>query len=145
LFEDQQYNNLVKMKTVKNVLIGALVVLLSSCATTIKFPTSNTAPAADITVTKKQDKNKNFVIEVTAKNLASPDRLTPSKSNYSVWIVTENSGTKNIGQLKNKNAKTATLKTSTPFDFKEIFITAEDGGANSYPSSFEISRTSLNK
>ena len=133
------------MKTVKNVLIGALVVLLSSCATTIKFPTSNTAPAADITVTKKQDKNKNFVIEVTAKNLASPDRLTPPKNNYSVWIVTENSGTKNIGQLKNKNAKTATLKTSTPFNFKEIFITAENEGDNSYPSSFEISRTSLNK
>lgn len=133
------------MKTVKSVLIGALVVLLCSCATAIKFPTSNTAPAADITVAKKQDKNKNFVIEVTAKNLASPDRLTPSKSNYSVWIVTENSGTKNIGQLKNKNAKTATLKTSTPFDFKEIFITAEDEGDNSYPSSFEISRTSFNR
>ncbi len=131
------------MKTVKNVLIGAFVVLLSSCATTIKFPSSNAAPAADITVTKKQDKNKNFVIEVTAKNLASADRLTPPKRNYSVWVVTDNNGTKNVGQLHNKNAKTATLKTSTPFDFKEIFITAEDEGDNSYPSNFEISRTSV--
>ena len=131
------------MKTVKNVLIGALVVLLSSCATTTKFPISNAAPASDITVTKKQDKNKNFVIEVTAKNLASPDRHTPSKNNDCVWIVTDNCGTRNIGQLKNKSAKTAKLKTSTPF--KEILITAEDEGDNSYPSSFEISGVSFNK
>ena len=72
---------------------------------------------------------------MTAKNLASADRVDPSKKNYNVWIVTENNGTKNVGMLVNKNAKTASLKTSTPFDVKEIFITAEDNADIQYPGS----------
>jgi hypothetical protein len=47
--------------------------------------------------------------------------------------------------LVNKNAKTASLKTSTPFVVKEIFITAEDQGDYSYPVSVEISGTSFKK
>lgn len=131
------------MKSLINVLFVAVLVLLTSCATTVKFPVSSVTPAAEITAQKKQDKNKNYVIEVTAKNLASADRIDPSKKNYNVWIVTENNGTKNAGMLVNKNAKTASLKTSTPFDVKEIFITAEDQGDYSYPVGIEIARTSF--
>ncbi len=133
------------MKTIKNVLLGVIVLLLTSCGSVAKFPTSNVAPASEITAKKKRDKNKNFVIEVTAKNLASADRLNPPKNNYSVWIVTGDNETKNIGQLINKNAQTTTLKTSTPFNVKEVFITAEDEGNNSYPQGIEISRTTFNK
>jgi hypothetical protein len=131
------------MKSLINLLIVTVLVFLTSCATTTKFPVSSVTPAAEITVKKKQDKNKNYVIEVTAKNLASANRVDPSKKNYNVWIVTENNGTKNAGMLVNKNAKTATLKTSTPYDVKEIFITAEDQGDYSYPVGVEISRTTI--
>ena len=133
------------MKPVKNIVLGSAVLLLMSCASTTKFPVSKVSPAADITVTKKQDKNKNFVIEVVAKNMASASRLTPPKSNYNVWILTDNNEIKNIGQLNSKNAKTATLKTTTPFKFREIFITAEDQGNNTYPAGTEITRTSVHK
>ncbi len=133
------------MKTYKNLLMGVIVLLLTSCGSVAKFPTSNVTPASEITARKKQDKNGNFVIEVTAKNLASADRLNPPKNNYSVWVLTGDNETSNIGQLKNKNAKTATLKTSTPFNVTEIFITAEDQGNNSYPQGVEISRTIFNK
>jgi len=132
------------MKSLINLLFVTVLVLLTSCATTAKFPVSSVTPAAEITAKKKQDKNNNYVIEVTAKNLASADRIDPSKKNYNVWIVTENNGTKNAGMLVNKNAKTASLKTSTPFDVKEIFITAEDQGDYSYPVGIEIARTSFN-
>ncbi|MFO7674056.1 MAG: hypothetical protein R6V74_10155 [Lutibacter sp.] len=131
------------MKSLINLLFVTVLVLLTSCATTVKFPVSGVAPAAEITATKKQDKNNNYVIEVTAKNLASAERIDPTKKNYNVWIVTENNGTKNAGMLVNKNAKTASLKTSTPFDVKEIFITAEDQGDYSYPVGIEIARTSF--
>ena len=90
-------------------------------------------------------KNKNYMIEVTAKNLAEAIRLNPPKNNYSVWIVAENGTTKNLGQLVNKNAKKASLKTTTPFNVKEIFITAEEQGNLNYPSGIEISRTTFNK
>lgn len=131
------------MKSLINLLFVAVLMLLISCATTAKFPVSSVTPAAEITAKMKQDKNKNYVIEVTAKNLASANRVDPSKKNYNVWIVTENDGTKNAGMLVNKNAKTASLKTSTPFKVKEIFITAEDQGDYSYPVGIEIARTSI--
>ncbi len=134
-----------KMKNFKNVSLGVIVLLLTSCGSVAKFPTSDVAPASVITAKKTQDKNKNYLIEVTAKSLASADRLNPPKNNYSVWIVTRDNETKNIGQLNIKNAQTATLKTSTPFDVKEIFITAEDQGNNSYPQGIEISRTTFTK
>ncbi|MDP2069660.1 MAG: hypothetical protein Q8K04_11945 [Lutibacter sp.] len=131
------------MKSLINLLFVVVLVLLTSCATTAKFPVSSVTPAAEITAKKKQDKNKNYVIEVTAKNLASANRVDPTKKNYNVWIVTDNNGTKNAGMLVNKNAKTASLKTVTPFDVKEIFITAEDQGDYSYPVGIEIARTSF--
>jgi biopolymer transport protein ExbD len=133
------------MKRERNVLLVATLLFLTSCASITKFPVSSTLPAAEITAKTKQDKNKNYTIEVTAKHLASPDRLNPPKSNYNVWIVTEENGTMNLGMLTNKNAKTAVLKTKTPFKVIEIFITAEDQGNNSSPNGIEISRTNLNR
>ncbi len=51
---------------------------------------------------------------------------------------------KNIGQLSNDNAKKVELETATPFNVKEIFITAEEEGNITYPSGVEITRTKLN-
>jgi len=133
------------MTTIKSLLFIGVVALMTSCASTAKFPVSSTVPSADITAKKKQDKNNNYVIELTAQNLAEASRLSPPKNNYSVWIITENGVTKNIGQLNNKNAKKAILKTTTPFDVREIFITAEDQANLNYPSGTEISRTTFNK
>lgn len=133
------------MKLLKKLLLGAIVMILTSCASTAKFPVSIVTPAAEITAKMKQDENKNYVIEVIARNMASADRLNPPKNIYIVWIVTENNGTKNIGQLDNKNAQKLYLKTSTAFIVKEIFITAEEQGNISFPSGVEISRTTFLK
>jgi len=134
-----------KMKIIKNLAIIGVVALMTSCASTAKFPVSSTVPAAVITAEKKQDKNNNYVIELTARNLAEISRVNPQMKNYSVWIVADNGNTKNVGQLTNKNAKKAVLKTVTPFNVKEIFITAEEKGDLSYPEGIEISRTTFSK
>ena len=133
------------MKTIKSLAIICAVALMTSCVTTAKFPVSSTVPAADITAKKKQDKNKNYLIEVTARNLAEASRLNPPKNNSRVWFITSDGTIKNVGQLTNKNAKKATLETTTPFDVKEIFITAEEQGNLHYPTGTEISRTTFNK
>ena len=129
------------------LLLSALTLsLLSiSCANTAKFPVSTVTPAAEISATKTQDRNNNYIIEVSTKNMASADRLTPAMNNYSVWLVTEKDGTKNIGQLDNKNSRNGSLKATTPFNGTEIFITAEAKGDNTYPSGVEIARTSFKK
>ena len=133
------------MKIIKSFSLIGVVLLMISCASTANFPVSNTVPAAEITAKKKQDKNKNYVIELTAKNLAEASRLNPPMNNYSVWIVADNGTIKNIGQLSNKNAKTAVLKAVTPFNVNEIFITAEKQGNLSYPGGIEISRMTFTK
>lgn len=127
----------------KNLFALIMILILASCATGTRFPVSSIVPAADITALKKKDKHNNFTLNVTAKNLASVDRIDPSKKTYVVWIVTKNEGTKNIGQLRVKNAKTSTLKSLTVFDFNEVFITAEEQGAVLYPSGPEITRVSV--
>lgn len=131
------------MKKMKNLLFGAIALLLVSCSSTLQFPVSNVTPGAEITANVKKDANMNYDIVVVAKNLASAERLSPPKSNYVVWIVTDNNGTKNIGQLYTKNGKKSTLKTATAFKPKEIFITAEDQGIITYPSGIEIVRMSV--
>jgi hypothetical protein len=138
-------NSLLKKQNMKTIVIISAILFLSACSSTAKFPVSELVPAANITAKKKQDKNKNFIIELTAYNLAEPSRLSPPKNVYSVWIVAENGTTKNVGQLINENAKKAVLESTTPFNVKEIFITAEETGDLSYPQGKEISRTTFNK
>jgi Flp pilus assembly protein CpaB len=128
------------MKKIQNVLLLAMALFVSACASSVKFPVSGIAPAAEITATKKADKNGNNKIAITANNLASAERLSPAQDVYVAWIVTKSEGIKSIGRLTNKNAKKATLETSTPFDFNEIFITAQGKDNITYPSGVEISR-----
>ena len=131
------------MKKLNQILTVLFVLTLTSCATTAKFPVSSTAPAADISAKKKTDSHRNITLEITARNLASPDRLNPAGNNYSVWIVTKEYGVKNVGQLMIRNAKKSSFKTTTPFDFNEIFITVENQGDLKYPTGTEISRTKI--
>jgi hypothetical protein len=133
------------MENISNTSLLALSFLITSCATTVKFPTSIVTPAADILAKKVVDRNGNFKISITAKNLASTDRLNPPQSVYIAWITTETEGIRSIGRLTNKNAKTASIETLTPFAFTEIFITAEGQTDVSYPSGVEISRAVFKK
>jgi hypothetical protein len=132
------------MKTIKSLILSfVLAVLMTSCATTAKFPISSVTPAAEITAKLKKDKQDNFEITITAKYMADPERLMPPKRTYVVWIATRKSGIKNIGQLNNKNAQKSTLEALSAFEPEEIFITAEEEGDISYPSGTEISRIKL--
>lgn len=127
----------------KNLALGLLLMLLvASCAPVTHLPVSDITPAATIDAKKSQDKNGNYVISVDAKNLASPDRLPQGNKSsvYVVWIKTKADEIKNLGQLKNKNAQKAGLKTISAFEPVEIFITAEEQGNVQYPSGTEITR-----
>lgn len=127
----------------RNQAIIGVMALFISCATTVSFPISNVVPAAEITAKIKQDKHENHVIELTAEKLADPGRLNPPKNNYSVWVITDDGQTRNVGQLANIKSRKATLTVSTPFDVREIFITAENKGNLTYPVGIEISRTEV--
>ena len=71
-------------------------------------------------------------------NLAESKNPTPARSNYVVWMQTDQNTTKNIGQLKSSSkmfskALKASLSTVSSFYPTKIFITAENDGDISYP------------
>lgn len=125
------------------IILYSLFALICGCATFVKFPVSNITPAADISAKKKINSQKNYTLEIIAKNLASAARLNPAGHNYSVWIVTKENGIKNVGQLNVINAEKTIFKTITAFDFDEIFITVENQGDLNAPRGVEISRTKM--
>jgi hypothetical protein len=132
------------MKATNYTLIGMLLLLVTSCGTTVTLPVSEVTPAAEITVKRKADKSDNYKINVTAKYLASPERLSPPRSAYVVWIKTSD-GYKSIGQLGINNAKKAELNTLSPHAFSEVLITAEDSGNTTQPTGTYISSTNFEK
>lgn len=112
----------------------ALLMMLAGCAKRVTFPASEMVPAAKAVVQIDKSKNENYNIELKVTNLAKPDRLTPSRRYYSVWMETKNHGTLNIGNLKVNRKSKASLQTVTPYDPIRIYITAEDKQNPSNPS-----------
>lgn len=127
----------------KKAIIGTFVttVLLSwaSCVKKISFLTSSVVPAARGYVQIKNDKNKNYVIQIHLSSLAEVTRLQPSKNMYVVWMETDQQMTKNIGQIKSSSAfmskkLAASFETVSPIKPTKVFITAENEASIEYPS-----------
>jgi hypothetical protein len=122
--------------------IGAVLLFmfaLSSCARKMSFQNSSVVPAAEGSVKVKKDKNNNYDIDLDVMRLANPDRLSPSKEFYVVWMNSDGNAAKNIGQIVSSssflsNSLKSSLKavsTNKPTDF---FITAEDDANVQFPS-----------
>jgi len=75
---------------VLNLSLLFLIFTLLSCSSTMQFPVSDVVPAAHIKAKISDGDHENTKIKITADHLANPNRLSPSKSLYVVWIVTEN-------------------------------------------------------
>lgn len=131
----------------KSTLIAIMITLLfAACSEKVTFLNSAVVPAAEGTVTIKQDKNKNYDIDLAVKRLADPSRLTPPKSVYVVWMETSQSGVQNIGQLETSTKGfskmlTSSLKTVTPHKPTGFFITAEDDAIGNFPGMTVVLKT----
>jgi len=133
----------ITRKLIFVVLAGIMVFSFSSCATKTHFLTSSVAPAAEGVIKVKQDKNNNYNIDITVSNLAEPNRLTPPKSTYVVWMEGENNETKNIGQIKSSSALLSkelkgSFETVSTVKPKKIFITADNDASVQYPNYSDI-------
>lgn len=131
------------MKTIKILTIILAVVLVTSCGSTKTFPVSSSVPAADITVKTQKQGKPNYLVTITANNLAASDRLNPPKQIYVIWAVSSSGITRNVGHFTQKNAEKSTYKASFPYKPVEIFITAEDEEGLCMPEGTEISRAKL--
>jgi hypothetical protein len=121
------------------VLSVMILMFTSSCARKISFQTSSVVPGAQGSVKLKKDNNSNYQIQVFLANLAEPGRLTPPKSNYVVWMESDNNYIKNIGQINTSSSfmskrLTASFETVSAVKPTKIYITAEDDPGVQYPS-----------
>ncbi|CAM3722250.1 hypothetical protein FLGE108171_12085 [Flavobacterium gelidilacus] len=127
----------------KKIILLCTVILFVSCASKMNFPVSNVAPAAEISVKISKDNNENKEINLRSKYLTSPERLTPPRKAYIVWMQTEANGLLNLGQLETDASNKGSFTTVTAYKPLEIFITAEDDIAIKYPTGQEISRIKI--
>jgi hypothetical protein len=127
---------------IKKLFLGALAIIMfltfTSCGKNIAFQNSSIVPAAEGKLSVKKDSNKNYSIGIKISNLAEVNRLQPSKNVYVVWMETEESLVKNIGQIKSdtgfmSSKLKASFETVTSFEPSKIFITAEDNADVQYP------------
>jgi hypothetical protein len=130
-------NNL-KKNIFPGIFILMIVFSLISCATSVSFLNSSVVPAARGSVKIKKDNNKNYVIQISLKDLAEAARLQPSKVTYIVWMITDRDLTKNIGQLNSSKGFMSkqlkgSFKTVSSDKPVKVFITAEDDAAVQYP------------
>ena len=122
------------------------IFFFSSCAKKINFLNSAVAPAARGDVKIKKDGNNNYNIKIQLLDLAESNRLQPPKNTYVVWLESDNSYVKNIGQIKSginflaKKLK-ASFETVSTVKPTRIFITAEDDGSVQYPGTVVVLTT----
>lgn len=129
-----------RLKLTLLALLASVIIIFSfeSCASKTPFLISPVVPAASGTVKISKDKNKNYSIQIAIKNLAGPERLTPPKSNYVIWMLDADNMYKNIGQINISKSLSANFETVSSFLPSKIMITAEDDANVLYPSNSEI-------
>lgn len=99
-------------------------------------------PAATGTVKVQKDKdNGNTKLEIKVDHLARPSSLTPSASDYLVWIRPNGGEALKQGAIgvdKNLSGELTVETVSKNFD---VFITAEQSDGATFPSNVEVLRT----
>ncbi len=115
----------------------------SSCAKSIEFENSNIVPAARGHVKVKKDKNENYNIKLELSYLAEPDRLSPPKKCYIVWLSSnDNPIPLNIGQIVGSSKLRVKFESVSSSKPKRIFVTAEDEPCAQYPGQYVVLETS---
>jgi predicted small lipoprotein YifL len=122
--------------------------MAASCSTKIYFPESPIVPGADPKAEVKKNKEGDYVVELDVNNLALPERLTPPKRNYVVWVNTEGQGVRNVGELKNRrgmfsNSNRASFEGSIPLRPTQIFVTAENNTDLQFPGEHTVLKSDV--
>jgi hypothetical protein len=130
--------NSLTSKIFLSTFAALFLLSFNSFARKIKFTTSSVVPAARGYVKISRDNNRNYIIKIQISELAEVIRLYPPRLTYVVWMVSDESDTMNMGQIKSsvtfwtKRLK-ASFETSTPYKPNQIFVTAEDDPSYQIP------------
>ncbi|WP_379977867.1 hypothetical protein [Emticicia soli] len=128
-----------KAGTISLIILLVLIFFSNIYAQRTDFLISTVVPAARGYVDINLNHEKNYVIKVYVSDLTEVKRLVPSKHSYVVWMITEQTILKNIGQINSltgffvKKIKES-LEIISPFKPIKVFITTEYDSRVRYPS-----------
>lgn len=127
------------MKTIRALALILMVALAgSSCTPNMKFNTSTIVPSATGDVKVRKDRNQNYAINIRIFNLAEPEKLSPAKGAYVVWMESDGNTPKKLGRINTgtglfSKALKAEMNTTVTTKPTRVFVSAEDNADVDYP------------
>jgi hypothetical protein len=128
------------MKRLSFTLAILLFLANSLLARDVRLTASPKVPAADGKVGVDKDSNGNLKLKLEANHLAKPANLSPSATNYVVWIQARDAQPENQGQLKVGDDLQGKFETTTRYQAFDIFVTAEGNPTATTPEGIEVLR-----
>ena len=121
------------------VVVAALFVLSTGCATTVALQASSRTPAAAGSVKTSKDGQGNLKLDVSVDYLPNPFELDRSLTTFVVWSIADDGGrVRNMGQLQIDSHRHGSVELVTPLaDFK-LLVTAEASGTAEKPSDYVV-------
>lgn len=133
-------NNIVRLTLL--VLITTSLGFVGKCNKSIDMQVAPGFPAATGRVRVSKDKNQNTIAELTVKNLAPPERLTPPQQYYVVWLQPPGRFPENRGQLLLDSKLSGKKAVTTPHKEFDLYVTAETTITGITPAGQEVMRAS---
>jgi hypothetical protein len=126
------------------VMVSLLAIWPWSASKEYPMRASSSVPAAAGIVKVQRDKDSgNTKLDIRVWHLANPSRLTPSATNYIVWVRPRDGAAVKQGAIRvDKNQKGEVKLVTMAKDF-EVFITAEQSESADVPSDFQVLRTDV--
>ncbi len=126
-----------------NFILVLVFFSFAACSTKITFPVSRVVPAAEPDARVSKTKEGTYELSLNVSNLALPERLSPPKKFYMVWIDTPDQGVKKLGEIANnsgifRNRGKAAFEASTLYRPNMILVTAENSLDVAYPGSHVV-------
>jgi hypothetical protein len=126
------------------VMVSLLAIWPWSASKEYPMRASSSVPAAAGIVKVQRDKDSgNTKLDIRVWHLANPSRLTPSTTNYIVWVRPRDGAAVKQGAIRvDKNQKGEVKLVTMAKDF-EVFITAEQSESADVPSDFQVLRADV--
>jgi hypothetical protein len=105
---------------------------------------SSSVPAAAGIVKVQRDKDSgNTKLDIRVWHLANPSRLTPSATNYIVWVRPRDGAAVKQGAIRVDENQKGEVKLVTMAKDFEVIITAEQSENADVPSDFQVLRADV--
>ncbi len=125
-------------------IVAVLVLSLAAWAgEKVHMTAGSITPGAMGEVQTGHDQNGNTEVVLKVEHLAQPDKLSPARHTYVVWIQPRGQQPQNMGQMKVGEHETGEFRTHTTFNTFDVFVTAEDNPTAPTPSGQEVLRATV--